>query len=389
MRMKGGAAVTRRTLLVAVLAASLSSTSLGTGAARSSTPAVTCNGAWNVEPSPNANKRDNILKSVAAITASDVWAVGISLPGGLAQPLAEHWDGTAWSVVPLPPVGEAELTAVAGSSSADVWAVGSRQVIPAVPLAYHWDGSAWAVVPTPEPEEDTVFLAVSAVSSNDVWAVGLQRRSGFERALTMHWDGLAWSLVRSPSRPARNTEMSSVDAIGSDDVWAVGNAYGSNPRSVPVTMHWDGVKWRNVDPPVLENEFLRGVSGTAPDDVWAVGVSAPEAHTLTLHWDGSGWSVVPSPNVKAIGNTLWAVDAVAPDRAWAVGWHLERYRIYPLVLAWDGTAWTIQASPIPNPKNANFLYGVSADSTVDVWAVGDFVNTEGSTHRTLTEHQCA
>ena len=66
------------------------------------------------------------LLAAAAIAHNDIWAVGVVRDiSGTASTLAEHFDGTSWSVVPTPVVND-PLVAVAGSASNDVWAVGSQ-----------------------------------------------------------------------------------------------------------------------------------------------------------------------------------------------------------------------------------------------------------------------
>src|SRR5215469_11906789 len=89
----------------------------------------------------------------------------------------------AWTVVPTPnPSGGGQnvLTAVAIVSPSDVWGVGEGQL---QSLTQHWDGSAWSIVPSPNLPTYTDIKGVSAVSSNDVWAVGDNGGLG----LTMHW----------------------------------------------------------------------------------------------------------------------------------------------------------------------------------------------------------
>ena len=83
------------------------------------TPGVAAAQAWTVVSSPSGGQ----LNGVASVSAHDVWAVGQTLAPGT---LAEHWGGTAWSVVPTPnPVpGSDRLSAVAAVSTSDVWAVG-------------------------------------------------------------------------------------------------------------------------------------------------------------------------------------------------------------------------------------------------------------------------
>jgi hypothetical protein len=69
---------------------------------------------------------------------------------------------------------------------------------------------------------------------------------------------------------------------------------------------------------------LGGVAATSPTDAWAVGNFAPNSKTgfaLTLaeHWDGVSWKIVLTPNVGSLSNNLFAVAALAPNDAWAVG----------------------------------------------------------------------
>jgi hypothetical protein len=55
---------------------------------------------WRVVPSPNLAGHDS-LWSVAAVSARDVWAVGLSDRGQKGQTsLVEHWDGVRWRIVP-------------------------------------------------------------------------------------------------------------------------------------------------------------------------------------------------------------------------------------------------------------------------------------------------
>src|SRR5206468_9107024 len=88
---------------------------------------------WEVVSSPNVGTSDNQLRGVAAVSANDVWAVGDYSNGtGHQQTLVEHWNGTAWSVVPSPNVGTGHnvLNGVAAVSANDVWAVGTYETFP-------------------------------------------------------------------------------------------------------------------------------------------------------------------------------------------------------------------------------------------------------------------
>lgn len=88
------------------------------------------------------------------ISACNTWAVGRQASGGDEQTLTEHWNGSAWKVVPSPDPGTSsnELNSVRGRSASDVWAVGdSADLAKTRTLILHWDGHTWARVASPNP----------------------------------------------------------------------------------------------------------------------------------------------------------------------------------------------------------------------------------------------
>src|SRR3954454_12436653 len=128
----------------------------GHASANHALPAVACKRSGTVVASPNVGTNTNVLEGVAGISTTDVWAVGsyIDTSSGVAkgQTLTEHWGGTQWSVISSPIVGTLNdtLYGVAAVSSTDVWAVGDSDFGSHVqPLIIHWDGSGWGVVPSP------------------------------------------------------------------------------------------------------------------------------------------------------------------------------------------------------------------------------------------------
>src|SRR5205085_9724550 len=85
-----------------------------------------CNG-WSLVPSVPGNVR---LLAVEAVSSDDVWAAGQTAEHGM-RPFVEHWDGNAWSRVPVP-TGDTwqGFNGLAARSSDDVWAVGFSSVKP-------------------------------------------------------------------------------------------------------------------------------------------------------------------------------------------------------------------------------------------------------------------
>ena len=282
---------------------------------------------WSVVKSPNTNASINILEAIAAVTANDIWAVGVGITGFSTTPLIEHWNGIAWSIVANRGTTVGGLGGVAVVSANDVWAVGTgRAGDEDSTLILHWNGAAWSHVPSPNvgPEVDNGLAAVTAIASDDVWAVGTQQPTSLTapHTLTLHWDGTAWSIVPSANtRQTSGNHLLAVAAVASDDVWATGFT-----PSIALAEHWDGNSWSLVSTPLITGASSPSVSGAvalANGDVWAVGQffqnSQSRSRTLTELWNGSSWSVVSSPNRGPSHNFLNAVTATPSGTLWAVG----------------------------------------------------------------------
>ncbi len=90
---------------------------------------------WTIVASPTPTTTENSqLDGVAAISATDVWAVGFFTVNTTPRTLAEHWTGSSWSIVTSPNVkpGTASnvLVGVAPISPTDVWTVGNFALPP-------------------------------------------------------------------------------------------------------------------------------------------------------------------------------------------------------------------------------------------------------------------
>jgi hypothetical protein len=356
--------------------------------------AVTCGTEWSVAPSPNVGSAFDELRGVSAASATDAWAVGSSVDAATfaSRTLTQHWDGTAWTLVPSPNRTNQGnvLRATAAVSGSDAWAVGASftQVNVSKTLTEHWDGSAWKIVPSANaggPANGGLF-GVAAVSARDVWAVG-SFAQGPPRTLIEHWNGARWTVVPSPNAGAAPNRLFAVDAVGPNDVWAVGTA-GEEGSEQTLVQHWDGSAWTVVPSPNLspENNRLTAVAAVAANDVWAVGVAGPG--TLVEHWDGATWSVVASPNPSSSAD-LAGVAAVSANDVWAVGGYFDETAqvLRTLVEHWDGAAWEVVASPNVPPSD-NRLNAVAA-LPARQWAVGSYFASEVGPVQTLIEQRCA
>jgi hypothetical protein len=330
---------------------------------------------WKVVPSTRVA---GILFGGAGVAPSDTWAVGAT---NFLELLLEHWDGRSWTRHTLP--GTGGLEAAAAVSEEDVWAVGDDSSSgDDQTLTAHWDGTLWTVIPSPTPGGGGLLHSVSAVSANDVWAAGEHDASnGTVQPLFLHWDGTAWTVVPAP----HGTELSGgiingIHALSATDVWAVGyKGTLSITDYLPLTEHWDGLRWRIVpiSPPSTRGaNILRAVSGTATDDMWAVG-SKTDGHFIE-HWDGSNWTLTED---ITDGSLLWGVTAISNEDAWAVG---SPAASYALIKHWDGTSWSKVTSPPAGIESS--LKSVWANGPNDIWAVGFDYPVDLSRYSTLAEH---
>jgi len=313
-------------------------------------------GAWKAVPTPApAGLNYSYLNDVVAISASDVWAVGMGFASGkrASHALAEHYDGTAWSIVPVPqPYLRGDLSGLAARSSTDVWAVGSTAtrtfsgVTTLYPLAEHYDGSAWSVQATPALVQASL-TSVTEISPTDVWAVG--SRAGVDTAhpqgLVLHYDGTAWAeiTVPAPAVPAGGSwQLSDVTSSGGQ-IWAVGTTSSADSATQhSFVLHGDGTSWSATALPLLGAAYtyqsLYGIAAASPTDVWVTGSASTgnqTSVTLAEHYDGTGWSVTPTPSpapsaglagVATDGSTTWSVGSRTTASGSAFQTLVERFR---------------------------------------------------------------
>lgn len=291
---------------------------------------------WSVVPSPNVGSDFNTLSGVAALSTKNVWAVGFYFDTSTnrIQTLTEHYDGTQWSVVPSvnPGLANNYLYAVAAISPNDIWALGNYRIVggPFVVLAEHWNGSSWSVVSTPNPGLARDQLpAVTALAPNNVWAVGnaCDTNDCFTsaaRTLVEHWDGSSWSVVPSPNAGAGPNFFSSVSAARPNDIWAVGDYCADSDcnNHPPLIEHWNGTAWSVASGPNVEGVYW-GVIAVSAKDVWAGGSTTSDGGNtftnLLSHYDGRSWSAVSVTSPGAFDNNLRALTAIGPNKVWVVG----------------------------------------------------------------------
>jgi hypothetical protein len=190
-------------------------------------------------PLPADATSNTTLNAISAQGRDDVWIVGTFLDSATEQneTFSEHFNGRAWSVVAMPPVTSSNINAffvfngIKANSPADVWAVGESGVTDVpdsqVNLIEHFNGTAWSIVPSPSPGSINVLTGVATSSAaNSIWAAGTftPAASSTPHTQTLNWNGTAWSVVHSPNPSASDGLAAIAAKPGAAIVWAVGES---------------------------------------------------------------------------------------------------------------------------------------------------------------------
>ncbi len=107
-----------------------------------------------------------------------------------------HWNGTAWQRVPSPSPSVGQfgngLSSVAAISATNAWAVGCTDGCPVggTPSIERWNGTSWQQVAAPTTPYALYNLAgVAASSGTSAWVVGGGGPATLEAAATAYWNG--------------------------------------------------------------------------------------------------------------------------------------------------------------------------------------------------------
>lgn len=133
---------------------------------------------WSIVPSPNLGTYANYLTGVVALSAKNIWAVGQyeNSINGPIQTLIEQWNGSSWNVVASPNVGTTYnyLSGVAAITPTNIWAVGAyNNGTSWQTLVEQWNGTSWNIVTSPNGGNFNNLLegAARVPNTSKVWAV--------------------------------------------------------------------------------------------------------------------------------------------------------------------------------------------------------------------------
>jgi hypothetical protein len=155
---------------------------------------------------------DTVARSIWGSSSSDLWiaASQLNVPG--REALMYHGRSADGGVAFIEVDSQSSNTieSIHGTSSNDVWAVGSGGAIRHITAA----DVRWQVVASPTTE---TLHAVWASAPNDVWAVG-------DNGTILHYDGTTFSKSVAQFPVGRKPALYGIWGSSPSDVWIVGDA---------------------------------------------------------------------------------------------------------------------------------------------------------------------
>lgn len=373
----------------------------GSGQHTTSTTLTRAHNGWCIVNSPqlNSNSTDPQLTAVSGDAPNDVWAIGSDGDATTWHSITEHWNGHAWSVVPLPqdaPGNVDQINAIKAIAPGDAWAVGFATLPQPSPSAGPSGNGTGSIQSDQQSNSHTPLAALSGGPANS-------------RVLLEHWNGQQWSIIPlANSYPASwgISRLNAISATSASDIWVVGSFEDrtgyvrADPRLgpfKPLVEHWDGTKWSIISSSAFPQYGLfEAVTAVSPHDIWITSASSevgdpalsggtPDEGTL-LHWNGTQWQSVPQPQQT----TLTSFSAITANDIWAIGEVFIGNTSSNVIAHWDGTAWKTVHSPDASPAQAPdagvSLSGITAISASDVWVAGSAFDTSAQTAYQVVEH---
>ena len=239
---------------------------------------------------------------VGAASSNAVWAVGSN---GSGDPLVEFFNGSSWSVQTVP-AQAGGFSAVTAISANDVWAVGSTATGTSTGSDFieNFNGTNWSVVAAPGFSGESELTGISATSSTDIFAVGIDGKTAIPQVL--QFNGTAWTSLST--QPSGQEAATVVDAVSPTDVWVAGTKGLQN---------FNGTSWTTVSEP---DAGFSAISGTSANNIFAVGRTSESFNgTFVDQWNGTSWTQVTSANPGTDSDALNGVTILSNGTVVTVG----------------------------------------------------------------------
>lgn len=289
---------------------------------------------WAVEAMPIPARTSSWQLTVSCPGARACFAVGNSSVGSARPvPLAERWNGHRWLIQPIPPAAPGAgglLYDVACASAGACMAVGDSASVSApdvsLPLAEVWNGTAWSVSPIANPGV-TGLERIACPSVDECVAIDISQGSEL-------WNGQTWSFAPFPVEPQTALQSTfDVSCASASSCLAVGAWEASPGVGGRQWFVWNGTSWSLGSDQAWPAGFEAVACGSL---TWCVaaGQNADDKFALRA-WNGRSWTAQWTPSTHL--HDVWCASATA---CVAVGSNLLDDGVWvPQAWVWNGRRW--------------------------------------------------
>ncbi|WP_433348006.1 hypothetical protein ACQP25_32295 [Microtetraspora malaysiensis] len=273
---------------------------------------------------------DGSLSDVAGLSEKDVWAVGQQDVWDFwqNQGVITHWNGSSWTEVGVrnDTTGAGHLRSVAAASKNDVWAVGDGH--DGLPYVARGNRDGFDRLTVPQLRGGDWIGAVAATTGRVVLVGSRDGRTLVAEATAPSWTG--WETVQGPAGA-----LYGVGLTGKSEGWAVGDS-GSRPLILRLTT----TGWKVSRVPVVKGGFLRDIYVQSRKRAVAVGGVYQRSGKITplvLSWDGEYWTREKLPVAQA---ELYGVAGDGAGAFWVSGYDPGRPGT-AFLLNYTGSKWKV------------------------------------------------
>jgi Tfp pilus assembly protein PilX len=247
-----------------------------------------------------------------------------------------------------------------GEQEQDAWVAG---VVNGNTFVFaHWNNPTelvWTNASVTNATSKNTILGMSMLSNAEGWAVGTINNTTFN---IVHYLNGTWTAYTALKASCNTQTLNAVSAVSSQEAWAVGNTYlptGCIVGNATLTvLRWNGTAWSafaNVPNASTSNQSLNDVKAIDPngngtaDLGFAVGPAG-----YILQYNGTTWAKVTSPTTQALNGVF----IVSTSEAWAVG-------AAGVIIKWNGTSWSSFTSPTTTALNSLKMIDSNGNGTAD------------------------
>ncbi|MCL6584336.1 MAG: hypothetical protein K6U11_11950 [bacterium] len=315
------------------------------------------NGLWQ-DVTPSDLPEGFCLNKIAGRSANDIIAVGVADLAG-EEGLILRYDGQAWTrVKEVNTCGYLRSVRV-DPNNGQVMVVGGNFLYdyPSRGIVLIYDGASWSSQ-SAKGYEGTCFQ-IWANSSQAAWVVGGHPNPATEeeaRVFIARYDGQVWSPIDLPEYGI----LSDIWGSLSGELFAVGGDWweddsGQLVIEAQILHSSDGIHWSRMPDAQNIKDFLEGVWGSSPSNVYAVGEGV-------YHYNGSRWSKMTTPSAGRLRG-IWGSDS---RTIFTVGDWSESGGGRATILRYDGQSWRAMSHNIQDN-----LLKVWCSSASNVFAISE------------------